>query len=241
MPPPRGSTGRRLAAILVPIVLAGAACRWDDASGPECARDAVAAVGLTLGFPGYVSDAFLTVGDRDTVRAQAYTRGWPSYVKYDSHGEPRRFVYSSSDPQVATVDADGIVVTARPGTTMLRAATAGAVSLPMALTVAPPAVELRATPLMLQAELGDVLAIAVSAVDEHGADVAGVIFDVVPDTTVWTVVSRPAEGSWRLETPRILHVRASRAGTVRLLAYSQNERAAARLQANPVLITVRSP
>ncbi len=81
---------RRLCAVLI---LALGACTKMDLPGPG---DGVASVGITLGFPGHVSDAFLTVGDQDTVLAQAFTGGWPSHTKYDSQIEPRRFAYSSS-------------------------------------------------------------------------------------------------------------------------------------------------
>ena len=235
-------TGRS-AAVAGLLLVAVASCRSADVgTAPDRpAADAVAGVGITLGFPGYVSDAFLTLGALDTVRAQAYTGGWPSYTKYDSERAPGRFTYSSSVPGVATVTADGIVTAVGRGTTLLRATCDGVASPPMALTVSPPARELRVTPEALDAAVGDTLVVTVTAADDRGAGVSGVVFNVAPDTTYWAVVAPPVEGSWRLETPRTLRLRAKAVGRVRLRAYSLNERPGARMEAAPVAITVRAP
>jgi hypothetical protein len=228
------------------LALSAAACRVTDAADPGAARaeaerrNAVAGVGITLGFPGSVSDAFLTRGDRDTVRALAFTGGWPSYAKYDSEREPRRFAYRSGNPAVATVDADGVVTAVGVGTAFLSATCEGVESGLLALTIAPPARELRATPAALEVAVGDTLTVTVTAVDERGAGVAGVVFNVAPDTSYWAVVAPPIEGSWRLETPRTLRLLAKTEGRVRLRAYSQNERPDRRLEATPVAITVRT-
>ena len=234
----------RYSPLAVLSVLVVAACGWDGAAGPtsgprRAPSDAVGTVGISLGFSGSTFDGFLTVGDRDTILAQAYLRRPPFSAKFDSAREPSRFTYRSSDPQVATVGEDGVVVTGRPGTTILSATSEGIESHPLTLTVAPRARELRAMPEEIHATVGDTLALSITALDDSGAEVAGVVFHLSPDTTVWAVVS-PPEGDWRMKTPRILHMRATRVGTVRLTAYSRNERATARLRTRPVLVTVRA-
>jgi hypothetical protein len=203
-------------------------------------RETVEGVGITLGFPGYISDAFLTVGDQDTVRAQAYTAGWPSHTKYDSSNEPRRFTYSSSNPSVASVNLDGVVVTLSPGTTILRASAEGITSPPLELAVEPPANTLVAEPDSIGASVGQTLAISISAADAKGQSVAGVVFNVGVDTTYWAVTSIPAEGTWKLKTPVVLHLTARLPGRVRVIATVLNERPQARFVAS-VPITVREP
>jgi hypothetical protein len=200
--------------------------------------ETVESVGITLGFPGYISDAFLTAGDQDTVRAQAYTGGWPSHTKYDSSSEPRRFTYSSSNASVAFVNLDGVVMALSPGTTVLRASADGATSLPLELVVEPPANAFAAEPDSIAAAVGQTLAISIRAADAEGQSVAGIIFNVGVDTTYWAVTSIPAEGTWKLETPTVLHVTARFPGRVRLIATVQNERPQARL-VTFVPITVR--
>jgi uncharacterized protein YjdB len=213
------------------------ACQFRDLGGPA---DPVAGVGITLGFPGYVSDAFLTVGDQDTIRAQAYTGVWPSNTKYDSSNEPRRFTYSSSKPSVASVNLDGVIAALSPGTTILQASADGVVSPPLALAVAPPASVLRAEPDSIATHLGQTFAISVVAADEKGQSVPGVLFNVGVDTTYWAVTSIPVEGTWKLATPAVLHLTAKLVGRVRITATTLNERSRARLAAS-VPIVVSAP
>ena len=114
------------------IVLAAGGCELF--TGPR----RVGSVGITLGFPGHVSDAALVLGVVDTIRAQAYSDGLWSRVMHDSEDSPRRFTYFSSDTAVASVDPDGVIRAKAVGTTFLTASTAGKTSLPMTLNVVPP-------------------------------------------------------------------------------------------------------
>jgi len=200
----------------------------------------VAAVGITLGFPGYVSDAFLTVGDQDTVRAQAYTGGWPSHTKYDSDSDPRRFNYTSSNPSVASVSLEGVVHAVAPGSTILRVTIDGVSSPPLQLAVEPPASSLVAEPDSITTVVGQTVSISINASDANSQPVTGVIFNVGLDTTYWAVTTVPAEGTWKLKTPAVLHLTARLAGRVRVIATVQNERASARLAAS-VPIRVSAP
>ena len=202
--------------------------------------DPVAAVGIALGFPGYLSNAVLTVGDQDTIRAQAYTGEWPSYTKYDSNREARRFTYTSSDSSVASVTIDGVIHGLAPGVTILHASVDGITSPPMELGVSPPANSFIAEPDSVDAILAETIAISISAADANGQSVAGVIFDVSVDTTYWAVTTIPAEGTWKLKTPVVLHLTARLAGRVRLIATATNERASMRFAAS-VPISVAKP
>lgn len=201
--------------------------------------DSVAGVGITLGFAGYASDAFLTVGDKDTIRAQAYTGGWPSGTKYDSNNDPRRFTYSSSDPAVASVNVDGVVETHSSGTTSLFASVDGITSPPLLLSVSPPATSLVAEPESVTVIVGDKFTISVKAIDTSGAPVNGVVFSVGLDTTFWAVTTIPDEGSWKLRTPALLHLTARLAGRVHILVTAQNERPDARFTTS-VPVSVRA-
>lgn len=204
-----------------------------DHNGP------VKAVGITLGFPGYVSDASLTLGDKDTVRATASTGGWPAFTKYDSSKDPRRFIYLSSNPAVASVDVDGVVEAHSTGTTNLFASVDGVTSPPLALTVSPRAASLVAQPESVLVAAGEKFIISVKALDTTGASVNGVVFNVGVDTTYWAVTSMPDEGSWKLQTPAELHLSGKVAGRVRILVTTQNERPQGRLTAS-VPVKVRA-
>ena len=202
--------------------------------------DPVAGVGITLGFAGSTSDAFLSVGDKDTVRAQAYTGRWPSYTKYDSNDDPRRFTYSSSDRTVASVDLDGVVETHSAGTTRLFASVDGVTSAPLLLSVSPPAKSLVMEPDSVAVSVGEKFTISVKAIDTSGAPVSGVVFNVGVDTTYWAVTTIPDEGSWKLRTPAVLHLTGRLAGRVHFLAYALNERPEAQFSAS-VPVIVRAP
>jgi len=183
---------------------------------------------------------FLTIGDIDTVRAQASVAGWPGKIKYDSDTAPQRFEYSSSNPQVARVDSRGVLTAVSQGVTTLRASIEGVQSHPLTLTVSPVAAQLLAEPGSISAATGDSLTITISAVDGNGHAVIGVPFNIFPDTAYWSVVSPPAEGSWNLRTPMTLHLTAKTEGTVRLMTGSLHERLAEALRAVPVAIAVRA-
>lgn len=224
--------------ILVPVCVLLACNSERIASGGP--NDPVTGVGITLGFPGYVSDAFLTVGDKDTVRAQAYTGGWPSFTKYDSSNDPRRFAYFSSNPAVASITPDGVVETDSPGTTSLFASVDGITSPPLLLTVSPHATSLLAEPESVTVAAGDKFTISVKALGTSGESVNGVVFNVGLDTTYWAITSPPDEGSWKLQTPTVLHLIGKLPGRVRILIVTQNERPQARFTAS-VPISVRAP
>jgi hypothetical protein len=211
---------------------------------PTCSKDInspVDTVEMSLGLRGVVLMGFLTLGDRDTVRALASISGWPPIVKYDSDTAPERFHYSSSMPAVAEIDAKGVLTAASPGVTTLHASSEGVASNPLVLTVSPRAARLIAQPGEISAALGDTLTIAVSAVDETGIAVVGIPFRIGPDTTWWAVVSPPREGDWNLRTPIVLHPTAKMVGRVRLLPASMHERAAGVLKANPVSVVIHAP
>ena len=216
------------------VFVVAQACQFQALSGP---RDATAFVGVAFGFAGSASDAFLTVGDQDTIRAQAYTAGWPSGLKYDSSNEPRRFTYSSSDPAVASVNLDGVVTALSPGTTILRATVDG-VTGTLPLTVSPPASVLRAEPDSVATHVGQTFAISIVAADEKGQSVPGVIFEVGVDTTYWAVTSVPVEGTWSLATPAVLDLTARMVGSVHLTVTTLRENSRARLTASvPIVVT----
>ena len=81
----------------------------------------------------------LGAGDTATFRARAYNSAWPWYLKADSYEDPRRFAWTSSDDQVATVDLRGRVHALRPGVTWVRAAVGGVTStLPIRVIVSAP-------------------------------------------------------------------------------------------------------
>lgn len=231
------SGSRYLATIVIAITPILSACKKSDVTGP--APDAIVLVGIALGSPGYIPDAYLTVGDQDTVWSQVYTGGWPSHIKYDSEIDPKRFQFSSSNPQVATVDVNGILTTHGIGTTVLHASTGGVESPPLTLTVSPAAAQLVMDPAELIGKVGDTLAVAIRALDSNGQSVRDVPFSVFPDTTYWAVTSPPLESS-ALKTPMVLHFQGKMVGHIRLIATVRNNRAASRLHAT-VPITIRAP
>jgi hypothetical protein len=240
---PNALRAQRLCRIVLLVVTPTAGCSvsLDVFNTDGAINNTISSIGITLQGGGAIPEGVLTLGDRDTVRAEAYTSGWFSGVKYDSQVEPRKFTYSSSNVGVASIDLDGVVVTLGIGTTTLRAGSEGVVSQPLVLTVVPSAAALRAAPLTLNAAVGDTVAIAITAVDSNAQGVAGIIFSVAPDTTYWAVASEPAEGNWGLGTPRVLHLRASRVGSIHVVAYSQNEHPSGQFQSPAVLITVHAP
>ncbi len=42
--------------------------------------DRIAGMYLGIGYSGYTSDVFLTLGDRDSLQAQAFSGGWPRHT-----------------------------------------------------------------------------------------------------------------------------------------------------------------
>jgi hypothetical protein len=223
----------RLALLLAAEGLVASSCDWPPAPAKQVA------VIATVGSQGSISDAFLPLGDVDTIWAQAST-GVPLLPELlcDSRNTPSCFTFSSSDPTVATIDADGVLRARGLGSAYLVARYQNVQSNTIHLTVSPAAIALRAVPDSFDVAVGDSLAIAITALDSNGVTVAGVVFDVGPDTNYWAITSPPREGDWRLETPLVLHLRATLAGSVRLTAWSQNERPAARLSTEPVLVRV---
>jgi len=232
-------TPLRLRRLALGGVCVALACRSERIAfgGPN---DPVASVGITLSFPGYISDAFLSVGEKDTVRAQAYTGGWPSFLRYDSSNDPRRFTYSSSNPAVASVNADGVVDTHGPGATSLFARVDGITSPALLLTVSPHAASLVAEPESVMVAAGDKFTISVKALGMSGESLDGVVFNAGVDTTYWAVTSVPDEGSWKLKTPTVLHFLARTSGRVRILLTTPGERLESRFTAS-VPITVSAP
>lgn len=214
------------------MVLCG--CNW---SGATDSKEHIAGIYLGIGYSGYTSDVFLTLGDRDSLQAQAFSGGWPSHTIYDSSVEPRRFHWSSTNPAVATVDSVGHVTTWSVGETALTASVAGMTSESIRLAVSPPAAALVAEPTTVSARVGDTFAVSIKALDSSGRSVPDVIFNMGLDTTWWAITSEPLEGDWKLHTPIVLHFKAKMAGRVRLEASVQNQRAESRFQAIvPVIV-----
>jgi hypothetical protein len=199
-------------------------------------------VDANVGRKEYVPDAFLTLGDVDTLFAQASIyRPWNPQLLCDSETNPACFTFTSSDESVATVSPNGVITTRSAGKTLLRATYKDLVSGPVTLSVFPRATQLRVSPETIDAAIGDSLIISVTAVDGSGASVAGVLFRIDPTPSEWVVTTVPREGIWRLETPAVLHVLANQAGTVRLTTRTLDEHPESQLVSAPVVVTVRSP
>ena len=162
----------------------------------------------------------------------------PAILRGRESVEPERFTFHSSDPAVAIVSPTGVLRTVGIGTTVLKVTYQNVDSPPMRLSVSPPPFELRASPEAISATTGDSIALTTTPLDDAGKSVARVVFRISPDTLYWAVTSQPREGDWRVETPRVLHMRGSRAGVVHLTAYSENDRSERRMQTRAVAITV---
>lgn len=210
-------------------------CNLDDATA---ARSRIAGVYLGIGYTGYIGDAFLTLGERDSLQAQAFSDGWLNrQTIYDSSKEPRRFHYRSSNPSVATVDSVGHITTLSVGETALTASVGTVISPTIRLMVSPEAAALLAQPESVAVRVGETFSVSVNAVDSAGASVPDVIFNVGLDTTWWAVTSEPLEGDWKIHTPKTLHFQARMAGHVKLIVTVQNEHADRRFQATvPVAV-----
>jgi len=200
----------------------------------------VAGIYIGIGYSGYTSDAFLTLGERDSLQAQAFSGGWPRHTIYDSSIEPQRFRYLSSNPAVARVDSLGHITTLSVGETHLTASVAGLTSPVIRLAVSPEAIALVAEPDTVSARVGETFDVSIKALDALGRSVPDVIFNVGLDTTWWALTSQPLEGTWKVHTPITLHFQAKLAGRVRLIMTVQNQRAESRFQATvPVTIAPR--
>ncbi len=125
------------------------------------------------------------------------------------------------------------------GETVLTAAVAGMTSDIIRLAVSPPANAFVAEPTTVTARVGDSFAVSIKAFDSTGRSVPDVIFNMGLDTTWWAMTSEPSEGTWKLHTPIVLHFKAKMAGSVRLIATVQNQRADLRFQAF-VPVTIES-
>jgi hypothetical protein len=191
----------------------------------------VAGIFIGIGYSSYTSDEFLTLGEADSLQAQAFSGGWPRRTIYDSSIEPTRFRYFSSNPAVAIVDSRGHITTLSVGETDLTASAAGKTSPVIRLAVSPKVVALVAEPDTVSALVGETFAVSIKALDIAGRSTAGVIFNAGLDTTWWAVTSLPLEGDWKIHTPITLHFQAKLAGRVRLIMTVQNHRAESRFQA----------
>ena len=201
-----------------------------NASDLTNSQATVAGIFIGIGYSSYTSDEFLTLGEADSLQAQAFSGGWPSRTIYDSSIEPTRFRYFSSNPAVAIVDSLGHITTLSVGETALTVSAAGMTSPVIRLAVSPKVVALVAEPDTVSARVGETFAVSVKAFDSAGRSTAGVIFNAGLDTTYWALTSLPLEGSWKLHTPITLHFQAKVAGRVRLIMTVQNHRAESRYQ-----------
>jgi hypothetical protein len=202
-----------------------------NASDLTNSQATVAGIFIGIGYSSYTSDEFLTIGEADSLQAQAFSGGWPSRTIYDSSIEPARFRYFSSNPAVAIADSLGHITTLSVGETALTVSAAGMTSPVIRLAVSPKVVALVAEPDTVSARVGETFAVSVKAFDSAGLSTAGVIFNAGLDTTYWALTSLPLEGSWKLHTPITLHFQAKVAGRVRLVMTVQNHRAESRFQA----------
>jgi hypothetical protein len=179
-----------------------------NASDLTNSQATVAGIFIGIGYSSYTSDEFLTLGEADSLQAQAFFGGWPSRTIYDSSIEPTRFRYFSSNPAVAIVDSLGHITTLSVGETALTVSAAGMTSPVIRLAVSPKVVALVAEPDTVSARVGETFAVSVKAFDSAGLSTAGVIFNAGLDTTYWALTSLPLEGSWKLHTPITLHFQA---------------------------------
>ena len=217
---PRGSCALLIIALL--------SCNAYDLTNSQ---STVAGIFIGIGYSSYTSDEFLTLGEADSLQAQAFSGGWPRRTIYDSSIEPTRFRYFSSNPAVAIVDSLGHITTLSVGETALTVSAAGMTSPVIRLAVSPRVVALVAEPDTVSVRVGKTFAVSVKAFDSVGRSSAGVIFNAGLDTTYWALTSLPLEGSWKLHTPITLHFQAKVAGRVRLVMTVQNHRAESRFQA----------
>ena len=130
-------------------------------------------VDAAFGFSGSESDAYLALGDVDTLLAQASAGIFLPELLCDSRKAPSCFSFSSSNPAVATIDTAGIVKTRGTGTTLLRVSYKGIDTTSIRLTVTPAAVALRAAPESVDVAVGDSIAVSITALDTSGVSVAG--------------------------------------------------------------------
>lgn len=236
-------TSTRVGFVLTSLI-ALTSCKLYDATN---AQPRIAGIYLGIGYTGYISDVFLTLGEPDSLQAQAFSGDWPNnQTIYDSSIEPRRFHYRSTNPAVATVDSLGHVTTLSIGETVLTASVGSVISPPIRLMVSPEAAALVVQPDSVLAHVGETFSVSVRAVDSAGVSVPDIIFNVGLDTTWWAVTSAPVEGDWKIRTPTTLHFQAKLAGRVKLVLTVQNERAERRFKATlPVVVqpaaSVRPP
>jgi hypothetical protein len=210
------------------LILSLLSCNAPDLTSSQAK---VAGVFIGIGYSSYTSDEFLTLGERDSLQAQAFSGGWPRRTIFDSSIEPGRFRYFSTNPGVATVDSLGHITTLSVGETSMTASAAGMTSPTIRVSVSPEVIALVAEPDTVSARLGETFAVSIKALDVAGRSAAGVVFNAGLDTTWWAITSPPLEGDWKLHTPATLHFPAKLAGRVRLIMTVQNHRAESRFQA----------
>ncbi|HEX7939666.1 MAG TPA: Ig-like domain-containing protein, partial [Gemmatimonadaceae bacterium] len=136
---------------------------------------------------GSFSPAYLAVGDRDSVSAKAFTKGYPSHIKFNSLQDPTSFTYHSSNASVLSVDSHGKVMALAPGTVTLTATCEG-VSGDATVIVTPLAASLVVSPTLINAHVGDTVSVTVTAHDSLGTLVSGIVFFFSTDTTYWYAV-----------------------------------------------------
>ncbi len=220
---------------VIASLLASNSCKLDEVTN---AKSEIAGIYLGIGYSGYISDVFLTLGEPDSLQAQAFSGFWPTHTIYDSSVEPGRFHYRSSNPAVATVDSLGHIKTLSIGETEFTASVGSVISPTIRLMVSPKAAGFVAQPESVVAHVGETFSVSVTAFDSVGVSVPDVIFNVGVDTTFWAVTSPPVEGNWKIHTPRTLHFQARLPGRVKLILTVQNERADRRFQVR-VPVTVQ--
>ncbi len=151
---------------LLLLVLPG--CR--DAAGPVGAGEedvTITAINVETGSEAPTSDPALLVGD--TVQLVA--------IVVDNRGRPvsgRRVKWTSSDPEIATVNRDGVLAALGAGSVSI-AATAGKSTATLDLSVTE-AWAVTVTPDQLTLDNGDTVRIAASAWDEDGNRIPGARF-----------------------------------------------------------------
>lgn len=229
---PRSFPRRARVALSLGVAIAlTASCHWDRGAAPG--RSRVGGVSTAFYMAGGAGGDFLPVGDTATLRAQAYSPGWPSTLVYDSYrsdAEAQQFRWASDDPGVATIGASGLVTALTPGRTRLRAVVDGVESYEFVLTVYPAAASVAIEPVAgrLDARVADVVQFRLVARDAAGAEVRGVPITLYSSEYR---VAGPIPNLDMTPSPGVQTWGAWRAGEVTLTATTPHPRPAARVTA----------
>ncbi len=199
-------------------------------TGP-CCDDTVEFVTLSLSDFVYDDEGYATIGDTVTVWSSAETLGSPSCVLYVSRStpgfeypvEPDRFVFSSSDPEVASFADLGFLSAHAAGQTLLTSTTQDVSSAEFQFTVSPPVSSISVTAGPSNVAVGDTIQVDVRALDESGEDVPGAHANIVlvpgtDDRARWDYSSIPRPFGQYYATPFSRRFVAARGGVLLITA-----------------------